>query len=87
MNTEGYIIPANILNQLIGNIPILGNILSGGSKAHKGLVSMSYTMKGPLADPVVSSNPLSVLAPNFVKGLFSNLTGKGQEVPSLSQGG
>jgi hypothetical protein len=83
--TEGYIIPANILNQLIGNIPLIGNILSGGDKAHKGLVSMSYSMKGPLNDPVVSSNPLSVLAPNFVKGLFSSLTGSGKEVPSLSK--
>jgi len=85
VDAEGYIIPANILNQLIGNIPILGNILSGGSKAHKGLVSMSYSMKGPLNDPVVSSNPLSVLAPNFVKGLFSSLTGSEKETPSLSK--
>ncbi len=85
IDTTGYIIPANLLNQIIGNIPLIGNILSGGSKEHKGLVSMSYSMKGPLGDPEVSSDPLSVLAPNFVKGLFSSLTGSGKEVPSLSK--
>lgn len=83
VDIEGYIIPANLLNQLIGSIPIIGSILSGNSTQHKGLVSISYTMKGPWSDPVVSSNPLSVLAPNIIKGLFSNLTGEGKEVPTL----
>lgn len=83
IDAEGYVIPANILNQLIGNIPIIGKILSGGSKAHKGLISVSYKAKGPLKDPKISSNPLSVLAPNFVKGLFSNLTSQKDEETSL----
>jgi hypothetical protein len=86
IDAKGYIIPANILNQLIGNIPFLGQLLSGNSKEHKGLVSMSYSMKGDLKDPTVSSNPLSALAPNFVKGLFSNLTGSASQTPSLGKG-
>ncbi|MBM3610343.1 MAG: DUF3971 domain-containing protein [Alphaproteobacteria bacterium] len=83
LDAEGYIIPANILNQLIGNIPLLGRLVSGNSKEHKGLVSMSYSMKGPLKDPIVSSNPLSALAPNFVKGLFSHLTSPTHKKPTL----
>lgn len=84
IDAEGYVIPANILNQLIGNIPFLGQLLSGNSKEHKGLVSMSYSMKGTLKDPVISSNPLSALAPNFVKGIFSHLTGASNNTPTLN---
>lgn len=85
INVEGYVIPANILNQLIGNIPIIGTILSGGKKEHKGLFSVSYSMKGALSDPETSSNPLSVLAPNFVKGLFSSLSKSELDNPTLQE--
>jgi hypothetical protein len=76
----GVIIPANILNQAITGIPIIGDILTAGKK-DSGIISTSYTIKGNMEDPVVNSNPLSVLAPTFVRRIFSGIFGsKEQEI-------
>lgn len=81
MDLEGVLVPANFINQLLGHIPIIGRILSGGKD--QGIFSVSYAAKGPLKDPKISSNPLGVVAPNLIKGLFS----KHQAKPSLTKDG
>lgn len=65
----GSVIPANVLNQIIGHIPLIGTLLSGGNPRN-GVFSGSYELKGPLSHPEISMNPLSVLAPNLIKGIF-----------------
>jgi hypothetical protein len=80
LDLYGVIIPANILNQAITGIPIIGDILTAGKK-DSGIISTSYTIKGNMEDPVVNSNPLSVLAPTFVRRIFSGIFGsKEQEI-------
>ncbi len=74
LDLDGVIIPANVLNQAIAGIPIIGNILTAG-ETESGIVSNSYTLKGSLSDPKISANPLSVLAPTFVKRIFFGLFG------------
>ncbi|MBI4967664.1 MAG: AsmA-like C-terminal domain-containing protein [Rhodospirillales bacterium] len=66
---EGTIVPAYLVNSLLGNIPVLGNIFTGGDKGG-GLLAFTYTMKGPVDDPSVSVNPLAALAPGFLRNLF-----------------
>ncbi|PWS37808.1 DUF3971 domain-containing protein [Falsiroseomonas bella] len=65
---DGTIVPAYILNSLLGHIPLLGRIFSperGG-----GLFAATFRLRGPLADPEVSVNPLAALTPGFLRGLF-----------------
>lgn len=70
VDLQGTIAPAFALNSLlgIGNIPVIGDILTGGEG--QGLLAANYHMSGPTADPQVSVNPLSALAPGFLRQLF-----------------
>ncbi len=65
---KGTIVPAYVFNSLLGRIPLIGRVFSperGG-----GLVAVDYSVRGALADPAVSVNPLSALTPGFLRGLF-----------------
>jgi hypothetical protein len=73
IDMEGTIVPAYVFNSLLGRIPVLGRIFSpeqGG-----GLFAATYRMRGPIADPAVTVNPLAALTPGFLRGIF----GIGQE--------
>jgi hypothetical protein len=68
IDMQGTIVPAYFFNSLPGKIPLLGKLFSperGG-----GLFAASYTLRGPLDDPNASINPLTALAPGFLRGLF-----------------
>lgn len=65
---SGTIVPSYTLNSLVGKIPLLGNIIVGGEG--KGLIALNYTVKGSMEAPDVMVNPLSVLTPGFLRGIF-----------------
>ncbi len=67
LDMNGTIIPASDLNKLVGIIPLVGNILTGGGK---GVFAATYTIKGPTDNPTVTVNPLAVLAPGIFRKLF-----------------
>ncbi|MCH8154645.1 MAG: AsmA-like C-terminal domain-containing protein, partial [Proteobacteria bacterium] len=69
VDLEGTVVPAYSVNRILGEIPVLGWLLTGGEG--EGLLAVTYHMTGDLGDPEVSVNPLSVLAPGFLRGLFS----------------
>jgi hypothetical protein len=73
VDLEGTLVPAYTVNRIIGAIPLLGPLLTGGEG--EGLLGFVYHMEGDLDDPKVSVNPLSALAPGFLRGLFSGLDG------------
>ena len=68
-------VPAYVINSLLGRIPVLGKIFTGGEKG-SGVFAATYKMAGPIEDPKVSVNPLSVLAPGLLRKLFNILDGK-----------
>ena len=70
---EGTIVPAYALNSILGNIPIIGNLLQGGKG--EGLFAATYTLTGPQDDPKVTVNPLAALAPGFLRALFDMFDG------------
>jgi hypothetical protein len=72
IDLDGTIVPANALNSLPGRIPLIGQLLTGGGG---GLFAANYRVTGPLEDAKVSVNPLSTLAPGFLRGLFGIFTG------------
>ncbi|WP_191253134.1 YhdP family protein [Kordiimonas sediminis] len=74
VNLNGVIVPAYGLNALFGKIPVIGAILTGG--AGKGIFGFSYRVKGTIDDPAFNVNPLSGLAPGFLRLLFEGAKGK-----------
>ena len=45
---------------------IIGDILTGGDA----LFAATYSMKGPSSNPKITMNPLSVLAPGFLRKIL-----------------
>ncbi|CAA7613707.1 AsmA-like C-terminal domain-containing protein [Magnetospirillum sp. SS-4] len=70
MALEGTVVPAYALNSVLGNIPLLGWLVTGGEKGG-GIIAFNYSMKGPTSDPSVVVNPLSALTPGFLRKLFN----------------
>jgi hypothetical protein len=68
LDLQGTIVPAYALNSIIGNVPVIGSLLLGGEG--QGLFAANYRVTGSAADPQVSVNPLSALAPGFLRRLF-----------------
>lgn len=68
LDLGGTLVPAYTVNRILGSIPILGAILTGGEGG--GVIGVVYSISGPLDDPEISVNPLSALAPGFLRGLF-----------------
>jgi hypothetical protein len=50
-------------------------LLIGGEG--EGVLAVTYSIDGPISEPEVSVNPLSVLTPGFLRGLFG-LAGDGE---------
>ncbi len=69
---DGTIVPAYTINRILGGIPLIGNLLTGGEG--EGIVAFNYSLKGDLEEPEVSINPLSGLAPGFLRNIFGNAT-------------
>ncbi|CAA7617331.1 conserved hypothetical protein [Candidatus Terasakiella magnetica] len=67
---EGTVVPAYVFNSVLGKIPLLGWLITGGEKG-SGVIAVNYSMKGPTSDPSVMVNPLSALTPGFLRNLFN----------------
>ncbi len=68
---KGNVIPVRFLNSILNNIPLLGPMLSGGEG--EGLFGIAYTVSGSFNNPAVSLNPLSMLAPGFIRKFFQSI--------------
>jgi hypothetical protein len=66
---EGTLVPAYAVNSLLGNIPLLGAVFTGGDKGG-GVFAVNYSLKGPAENPNVTVNPLSALTPGFLRKMF-----------------
>jgi hypothetical protein len=67
-NLHGTMAPFSLFNKVLGYIPIIGNMLTGGE--NQGVLAVNYTITGTLNKPDVSVNPVSLLAPGFLRTLF-----------------
>lgn len=71
IDIRGVVVPANEINQLIGKIPLVGELITGGK--NEGIIATSYTIKGTYNDTNISVNPLSILTPSFLRKIFNIL--------------
>jgi hypothetical protein len=65
----GLVAPAYSLSRLIDAIPIFGELLTGGEG--EGLLATEFVLRGSLQDPTVAINPLTALAPGFLRDIVS----------------
>ena len=77
MDIRGTIVPAYSLNTLIGIVPVLGDLLTGGEG--EGIFAATYRVGGTTEEPTVTVNPLAALAPGFLRDLFSFIADGGAE--------
>ena len=68
LDLKGTLVPAYTLNSILNNIPLLGDLITGGEGT--GLFAANYRLSGSLDDPQINMNPLSALAPGFLRQLF-----------------
>ena len=67
-NLEGTLVPFSTVNKIIGFIPLIGDLITGGED--QGVLAVAYTIKGALSDPSIWVNPISLLTPGFLRNLF-----------------
>jgi hypothetical protein len=67
---QGTIVPAYFFNAMLGQIPFIGRYFSpekGG-----GVFAAKYELVGPIDNPQVHVDPLSLITPGFLRGMFGD---------------
>lgn len=77
INLGGTYIPLQGLNSALGGIPVLGQLISGTKG--EGIFGITFAIQGPLDQPQVIVNPLSIVAPGIFRDLFQ-MTNPNQKV-------
>lgn len=68
VHMRGTLVPLYGLNNMFGQIPIVGMILGGGS--NEGIFGITYEVGGTTANPRAVVNPISAIAPGIVRKVF-----------------
>ncbi|MEW6644149.1 MAG: hypothetical protein AB1586_26820 [Pseudomonadota bacterium] len=76
---SGTFVPMYGLNNMFGQIPIVGLVLGGGS--NEGLIGLTYEVVGTPGAPVLRVNPISAMAPGVLRKIFEFGTGR-QNTPT-----
>jgi hypothetical protein len=71
---SGTFVPMYGLNNIFGQLPVIGLFLGGGS--NEGLIGVTYEVVGTPAAPVMRVNPISAMAPGVLRKIFEFNTGK-----------
>jgi hypothetical protein len=76
---SGTFLPAYGLNNIFGQIPIVGLFLGGGS--NEGLIGITYEVVGTPGAPTLRINPISAVAPGVLRKIFEFGTGRQPQTP------
>jgi hypothetical protein len=77
---KGSLVPAYGLNSLLGNIPVLGSVLT--SKKGEGVFAATYSATGNADEPTIDVNPLSVVLPGVLRQIFQGHIPNSSNAPS-----
>ncbi len=67
-DVSGTFVPLYGLNNVVSQVPIFGPLLGGGH--NEGLFGINFRVAGAMSAPNISVNPLSAIAPGFLRKLF-----------------
>lgn len=68
VDIKGTFVPAYGLNNVFAQVPLFGAILGGNR--NEGLIGVNFRVSGPASGPNLTINPLSAIAPGFLRQLF-----------------
>jgi hypothetical protein len=68
VHVRGTLVPLYGLNNMFGQIPIVGLFLGGGS--NEGIFGITYEVTGPTSNPQPVVNPISAIAPGMLRKFF-----------------
>lgn len=68
IDITGTIIPAYALNAALGDIPLFGDILTGGKG--QGIIGVTFALGGTVDKPDFQMNPVSAVAPGIFRKFF-----------------
>ena len=74
VDITGTIIPIYALNSFISNIPLAGDILTGGKG--QGIIGVTFALGGNIDKPVFQMNPVSAVAPGILRKFFEFGSGR-----------
>ncbi len=80
LDVDGVLVPAYTLNSVLGDIPLLGDIVVG--KKGEGMFALNYSVDGSFQKTQVAVNPLSAFAPGFLRRIFD----RPADVPAINDG-
>lgn len=70
LRVDGVLVPSFGINSALGGVPILGDLFV--SRDGEGVFSLTYGVRGSLAEANVSVNPLSAITPGVLRRVFEN---------------
>ncbi len=68
IDMTGTFMPAYGLNRLFAELPLIGIILGNGND--RGLIGITFKLAGPVEQPNLTINPLSIIAPGVFRNIF-----------------
>ncbi len=75
---HGTIVPAYQINSALGRVPVIGDLFVG--REGEGVIGITYRIVGSGEGSSIYVNPLSALAPGFLRRLFQIGAGDGDEL-------
>jgi hypothetical protein len=88
VHVEATLVPAYGFSQIIGYIPLIGQIITGTKS--EGVLAVDFVVDGTLDKPDVKVNPLTAIAPGFLRDivrLFGPVEGVAQDIQRTERGG
>ncbi|HEV2602762.1 MAG TPA: DUF3971 domain-containing protein [Microvirga sp.] len=73
VDISGTFVPAYALNNAFAQLPLIGPILGGGR--NEGLFGVTFRITGQASAPTLNVNPLSAIAPGFLRKIFGGVAG------------
>ncbi len=81
---SGTYVPLYGLNAALGVVPLLGDLLTGGGE---GVFGITFGVQGKTSNPDVLVNPVSMVAPGFLRQMFEFDSSTGQSPAQRGQTG
>ena len=79
LDISGTFVPAYMLNNAFGQLPVVGILLGG---RNEGLFAVDFRVAGTLANPALTVNPLTAVAPGILRKLFGWMLPGGETPPA-----
>jgi hypothetical protein len=81
---SGTYVPLYGFNAVLGAVPLLGDLLKG--RENEGIFGITFAVQGRTSNPDVVVNPVSMLAPGFLRQIFEFENAAPQPAPQRTGG-